>query len=190
MNYIVVLGKGIEALSNDKVELRVESKLTTLAALVLLRNEVGDKIIFSGGRTKGKAKDSEAKAMLDYLKNYDPKFKNEDVILEEISIDTAGNAYEVKKLIGEGSKIILLTTSYHLTRAKQIFKNYGLDVSKSYASENILEQESPKFDSILNKYGFRRRLWEFIWEAVCYILVMTIDPKGKLLRQITSRRRT
>ncbi len=190
MNYIVALGKGIEVLRNGKVEARVESKLTALAAYTLLRKGLGDKIIFSGGQTKGKSKPSEAKVMFDYLKSYDPEFKNESVILEEASIDTAGNAYEVKKLISEESKIILLTTGYHLVRAKQIFKNYGLDVRMSYASEKILGQESPKFDSILKQYSLMRKLWEILWEAICLILVSTVDSKGKLLRKITLRRRT
>jgi uncharacterized SAM-binding protein YcdF (DUF218 family) len=190
MNYIVVLGKGIEVLRDGKVEPRVETKLNVLAAYVLYEDGVGDKIIFSGGHTKGKDRPSEAIAMLDYLRSYAPKFKNENIILEENSIDTAGNAYEVGKLIDKNSKVILLTTGYHLQRSKQLFKNYAVKVDSSYSSGKVLEQASPRFDFILKQYNLKRRLWEILWEAGCFILVKTIDPKEKLLREITSRRRT
>src|ERR1035437_196996 len=128
MTYIVVLGKGIEVQKDGNVKPRIETAINVLAAYVLYKNNDGAKIIFSGGFTKGKNKDSEAKAMFNCLKNYDPKFKNEDIILEEISIDTAGNAYEVGKIIDKDSEVVLLTTSYHLVRSKKIFKNYLIKV--------------------------------------------------------------
>lgn len=189
MNYIVTLGKGLEVLQDGKVKLRIETAINVLAAYVLYKKGIGNKIIFSGGFTKGKDKASEAKAMFDYLRSYDSSFKQEDVILEEVSIDTAGNAFEVGKLLDRNSNVILLTTSYHLIRSRRIFRNFAVKVSGFYASEKVLKQESPKFDSVLREYSLKRKLWEILWESGCLALVSTIDPKGRLLRQITSRRR-
>jgi uncharacterized SAM-binding protein YcdF (DUF218 family) len=189
MKYIVALGKGIE-ISNGKISPTIGTVINTLAAYVLLQNGVGDKIIFSGGHTKGESKPSEARVMLDYLKKSVPRLSNNKVILEGQSIDTAGNAEEVGELIDSQSELLLVTTGSHLARAAKLFNNYGVRINKIYASEKVLKQQSPRFDFILNSYGRRKKIWEAIYESACFILVNTLDPKGKILRKITSTTRT
>lgn len=189
MIYIVALGKGIELLRDGKVRLRVETKLTALATVAYFKKGVGEKIIFSGGHTKGKDKPSEARVMFDFVKQHFPEISLADIILEEKSVDTADNAFWVKKILPQDAKIILITTSYHLPRSKKIFKNYSVLVDEAIPAEKILQNESGKFDFVLRKYNYRRKLREIIWESVCLFLVDTIDPKGMILRVITSKTR-
>jgi len=188
MKYIIALGKGLEVLKDGKVEPRVASKITALAAFMLLQKGIGDKVIFSGGHTKGINNSSEARVMFDFAKQYFPEIYSQKIILEENSIDTAGNAIEVKKLVPLDVEIILLTISFHLLRSKKIFESYAIKINHSFASEKVLK-ESLKYDFVLKQYGWRTRIWEMIWEAVGLLFAYTIDPKGMILRKITSRTR-
>lgn len=175
-------------LKDNVLDLSPESKITILAAGILYKDKLGQKIVFSGGHTRGKDKESEAKKMFKFIKN---KFSipESDIILEENSIDTAGNAFEVKKLLPENSKVILLSFAYHLPRAKRIFKNYGIYVKKDYASDKVLEENSPLYDEFLKKFTLKRKIEKILGEMFCLLLVYTIDSKGKILRIITSQTR-
>lgn len=188
MDYIVALGNGMVVLKDNVLDLSPESKITILAAGILYKDKLGQKIVFSGGHTRGKSKESEAKKMFEFIKN---KFSipESDIILEENSIDTAGNAFEVKKLLPENSKVILLSFAYHLPRAKRIFKNYGIYVKKDYASDKVLEENSPLYDEFLKKFTLKRKIEKILGEMFCLLLVYTIDSKGKILRIITSQTR-
>jgi len=188
MNYIVVLGNGLIILKDNVLDLSPESRITALAAGVLYKERHGQKIIFSGGHTKGRNKASEAKKMFEFMKN---KFSipESDIILEENSIDTAGNAFEVKKLLPDNSNVILLSFVYHLPRAKKIFKNFGIYIDKEYASDKVLEQNSPLYDEFLSKFTLKRRIEKILKEMFCLLLVYSIDPKGKILRIITLQTR-
>lgn len=188
MNYIIALGKGIEILEDGEIELRLETKLTALAAVVLLEKGFGDKIIFSGGHTKGKYRVSEAEAMLNFAGKYSIFVTRRNVILESNSVDTAANAEEVAKIIDGNSRTNLITTKLHLIRAKKLFKNYEIKIDRSFAAEDILKKESPRFDFVLRQYNLKRKLREFGWETICLIFATTIDRKGKILRFFTKRR--
>ena len=189
MIYIVALGNGMMILKDNVLDLTPESKITALSAGVLYKEGKVKKIIFSGGYTKGKDKESEAKKMFELMKNKFPDIPDADIILEENSRDTAGNAFEVKKLLPINSKIILLSFAYHLKRAKIIFHNFNLDFEQTFASDNILKKMSPTYDEILKKYTLKRRIIKFIWEIFCLSFIFTIDPKGKILRIITLQTR-
>ena len=187
MNYIVALGNGLEK-KNGILDLTIESKMTALAAYLCSKEKLGDKIIFAGGYTKGK-KASEAQKMLEFVKENFANVLEENILLEEKSIDTAGNAYEVGRLLSNDQKIILVSFGYHLLRAKQLFCNFGINVDSAIASESILAKSSPKYENLLRNYSLRRKIVKFLREVAFLSLVYTIDPRGKILRVITSRTR-
>jgi uncharacterized SAM-binding protein YcdF (DUF218 family) len=189
MDYIVALGNGMVVLKDNVLDLTPESKITALSAGILYKEGKAKKIIFSGGHTKGRNKESEAKKMFELMKNRFPEIPDADIILEENSLDTAGNAFEVKKLLPINSKIILLSFAYHLKRAKRIFYNFNLKFEQTVASDSVLEKMSPIYDEFLKKYTLKRRILKLLWEIFCLSFIFIIDPKGKILRIITSRTR-
>lgn len=188
MDYIVVLGNGL-VLDRNNFKLSPESKITTLASGVLYKEKQNQKIILSGGHTKGKDSPSEATKMHEFLETQFPEIPEYNIILEENSLDTAGNAVEVKKLIPDNSRISLISFGFHLPRAKRIFENFGIVPENIYASDKILKKLSPAYDDFLKKFTIKRKIQKIIRELICAPLAYTIDPKGKILRIITSRTR-
>jgi uncharacterized SAM-binding protein YcdF (DUF218 family) len=97
---LIVLGKNIgvdsspEDIRRDNYHLSRESRLNALAAGNLYRP--GMKILFSTG---GEGVPAESSAMRDYLLSRFPDIPEEAIDLEDRSIDTAGNAEEVSKIL-------------------------------------------------------------------------------------------
>ncbi len=187
MIYIVALGNGFEE-KNGSLDLTVESKMTAVVGYLYLQDNPKNWLIFSGGYTKNR-KISEAKAMLEFIK---VSFKNVsagNIILEEKSIDTAGNAFEVKKILPKNAKIILISFGYHLRRAKLLFSNFGININSVAASELVLIKYSPRYDSLAKKFTIKRKIMRLLREIVYYSLVRTIDSHGEIIRIVTSRTR-
>jgi uncharacterized SAM-binding protein YcdF (DUF218 family) len=184
MIFIVALGNGL----NNQKELTIESKITALFASILLKQKIGQKIIFSGGFTKGKESKSEASKMYEFVLNY-IQIPQNDIYLEENSIDTAGNASEVKKYLDKNSTVYLVSFGYHLKRAKRLFENYGIKVSGIFASEKILSKSLLVHKKLVKEFGFKRKAIKLIKEIIFLTLVYSIDSKGKILRIISSRTR-
>ena len=81
------------------------------------------------------------------------------------------------------TKIIQMVKS--LT-AREIFKNYRVPIARYYSSEEILKNKNLYYDKLINDYYWTTKyLSEILKEAVGLGLVHTIDPKGKILREIT-----
>lgn len=119
--------KGKEGDINE-FHLSVESKIAALAAAMLyIKGEI-NKIIFTGGKTAGKDWPSEAEAMRNYLLNF-YEINLNDILVEDKSMDTAGNAKGVKKILeAMGAKEAIFTTiSYHVERARKQFTELGLE---------------------------------------------------------------
>lgn len=103
-------------------------KYRTDHAVKLYQEGFADKIIFTGG-TPDQRK-TEATAARDYaLSKYNlPK---KDLWLEEASTSTEENASLSSALYPEMKKIILVSDSYHMFRAKRVFDNYFTEVYPS-----------------------------------------------------------
>ena len=132
--------------------------------------------------------------MKDFLKEKFPEIPDSAVILEEKSIDTAGNAEEVSKLIKRYgfSNIGLLTVGFHLPNARRLFDRYGIKVDKddNFIAEQVVKARTRKPELFVESYHRsplvkqeRRR------ELVRTILLYTIDRRGRLLREVTKRQR-
>lgn len=181
--------------SNYKLHLSLESKITALSAADLLLSGLTDRVIISTGKTAGEKWPSEAYAMLEYIKRHRSSYYNDSIkdkiTIEEISIDTAGNAEEIGNiLIGRHhQKIAVLTTSAHLPRAIKLFRAYGLNVD-GIESENYLADVSTHYKNFVKNYRFSsRNITEKLKEKLCLYPLCLLDKKGKFLRLITRRLR-
>jgi uncharacterized SAM-binding protein YcdF (DUF218 family) len=200
LDAVVALGKNWDfSIEGKRIYLSLESKLTALAAAELYVRKKVKKIIYSGGETaglgiNGKPFPSEAEEMKKFIRIFFKKdeIPDKEIILEEKSIDTAGNAEEVGKIIKakKFENIGLLTVGFHLPRAKEIFKNHKVSITEYFSSEEVLKNKNLYYDNLINDYYWSTKyLTEIVKEAVGLGLVYTIDPKGKILREITSRTR-
>ncbi len=126
----IILGKNWE--SKDPLKLSADSEINVLALVCEIKQVIDQGleiiVIFSTGHTAGPENISEAKAM---KKFFEEKCKQNlekvTILLEEDSLDTLGNAKEVKNRfssqIDDADKIILITVSYHMKRSKSIFES-------------------------------------------------------------------
>ncbi len=143
---IVILGGGI---SKDG-ELSEMSKQRVKKGLELFQKGIAQNIIVSGkhGFILEKTKTTEARAMSEYLKKYN--IPEENIFLEEESLDTLGNAYFTKIKILEPKNwknIFVVTSDFHVPRASYIFKKVlgkeynidflGVQSNLSYEEFNI-----------------------------------------------------
>ena len=81
-------------------------------------------IVFTGGKSPyNKTKKSEG----DILKEYAIKFgvKEEDILITTEVLNTSDESYAVTDLIGNKRTIILVTSAFHMSRAKSLFEKQG-----------------------------------------------------------------
>lgn len=193
LDVLIVHGKNFgvdytaDRLRKDNFNLSTDSRISTTAAGMLYRP--GLKLILSTGVTV-KGIPSEAEAMKRYLQR---KFNvsDEDIILEEKSIDTAGNAEEVAKILRQKNfrNVGLLTVGYHKDNAVKLFNNFGVQIKKAFASEDILKERSTHHKYFVARWDVSNRVKKERGRENKRKWLLRVDPKGKLLRQVTSRTR-
>jgi uncharacterized SAM-binding protein YcdF (DUF218 family) len=195
---LIVLGKNIgvdsspEDIRRDNYHLSRESRLNALAAGNLYRP--GMKILFSTGETAGEGVPAESSAMRDYLLSRFPDIPEEAIDLEDRSIDTAGNAEEVSRILrNEGElpdSIGLLTVGYHVPAAKKLFESYHVPVDQTFAAEEVLEARGSAYKEYIDAWRQTDRIKKEYTKEKIRNWLLHLDPKGKVLRQITQRSRS
>ncbi|MGQ1889948.1 YdcF family protein [Thermophagus sp. OGC60D27] len=99
--------------------------------LLLLKTGYADTLIYSGGRgTLFDHQRSEGELVKDYLA--DIGLLSERIIIESTSRNTYENAVHTREVIrqrGMSNKIILVTSAFHMPRARACFQGQGFDVS-------------------------------------------------------------
>ena len=81
-------------------------------------------IVFTGGKSPyNNTKISEG----DILKEYAIRFgvKEKDILITKEVLNTSDESYAVKDLIGNKKTIILVTSAFHMSRAKSLFEKQG-----------------------------------------------------------------
>lgn len=192
LDALVVLGKNW---SNKKdlpkvpqegteIFLSDDSARSTIAAAELYMMGLTDRIIFSTGHTAGEMYPSEAKAMALYLRHFytEEEIPDNAITLEEVSIDTPGNAEEVYKMLQKQNfqRVGLLTVDYHLRRALKLFENYDMDVDDKFSAEDILQKRGFDTRRPLSKV-VRENTLEFVLNSL-----LIIDKKGVIPRKVTT----
>ena len=120
IDYAIILGAGLE---KDQVSERLKIRLDTAYA-ALKDNDIP--IIVSGGKGDGELI-SEAEAMKSYLINLGIEEKR--IVLEDKSTSTYENLkFSSKLLRDQEDKILIVTSDYHMFRAKMIGKRLGWEV--------------------------------------------------------------
>lgn len=125
MDYVLVLGAGLKG---DKVSNRLKARLDV--AFNYLSKYENVKIIVSGGQGEDELI-SEARAMGQYL--MDQGLNESRLLYENKSTSTVENiAYTLELIEGmnldKPPKCLLVTSDYHMYRAKRICKDKGFDV--------------------------------------------------------------
>lgn len=95
--------------------------------IALFKAGKAQKLVFTGGKMPwDKAKKTEGGALKDYaISNGIP---SEKIFVTKDVENTADEAVAVKELISPIKRIILVTSAYHMSRAKKLFENQGLIV--------------------------------------------------------------
>ena len=119
-DYLLVLG---HALNNDKLTDVCIYRLK--GAIKYLNSNPNTKLVLSGGITKNNTK-SEAQVMKDYL--IDNGIDSNIITLEDKSTDTVENIENSLSYLNSNLKIVVLSSNYHVLRAKMICRLLGLKV--------------------------------------------------------------
>ena len=85
-------------------------------------------IVFTGGNNPyNKTKISEGKVLEKFATNYG--VKKEDISITKDVLNTSDEAKAVLDLIGANKTIILVTSAFHMKRAKLLFERQGINVT-------------------------------------------------------------
>jgi uncharacterized SAM-binding protein YcdF (DUF218 family) len=96
--------------------------------IALFKAGKAQKLVFTGGKMPwDKAKKTEGEVLKEYaISNGIP---SENILLTNDVENTADEAVAVKQLISPSRKIILVTSAYHMYRAKKLFEQQGFIVN-------------------------------------------------------------
>ena len=95
--------------------------------MALFKAGKAEKVIFTGGKMPwDKVKKTEGEVLKEYAISYG--IPSEKILITKDVENTADEAVAVKELISPNKKIILVTSAYHMYRAKRLFEKQGLIV--------------------------------------------------------------
>ena len=119
LDYIIVLGAQVrESGPSAALKYRLDE------AVEYLEDNPKTICIVSGGQDANEPY-SEAEGMAQYLK--EQGIDASRILLEDKSLNTEQNMEYSKALIKDGASVGIITNDFHLFRAKQIARKYGLD---------------------------------------------------------------
>jgi uncharacterized SAM-binding protein YcdF (DUF218 family) len=95
--------------------------------IALFKASKAQKLVFTGGKMPwDKAKKTEGEVLKEYA--ISSGIPTEKILVTKDVENTADEAVAVKELISTSKKIILVTSAYHMYRAKRLFEKKGFDV--------------------------------------------------------------
>ena len=95
--------------------------------IALFKAGKAQKLVFTGGKMPwDKAKKTEGEVLKEYaISNSIP---SENILVTKGVENTADEAVAIKELISPSKRIILVTSAYHMYRAKRLFEKQGFEV--------------------------------------------------------------
>jgi uncharacterized SAM-binding protein YcdF (DUF218 family) len=197
----VILGKGHnhEKDQRDRVPLSQRSRLNALAGGQLYAEGKLKKLIVTGGYTSGPDLPSEAEAMKAYILKKYPTINPDDIITENESIDTPGNAEKVKGILEElqtlsgdtshQPTIALVSNQDHIGNSETIFHTFGIPVQKTFASEEVASAITHHHKAYIDRYN--RTLFRKFNDTKEVVRkgLLKADPQGKFVRRFTQMNR-
>lgn len=145
-------------------------------SITLYQNEFGQTITMSGGYADREAPFTHAEAMKRYA--IQQGVPNNDILKEEDSLDTIGQAYFVKKNVivpKNWDRFSVVSSEYHIPRVKKIFNFI-------FGPEFLIEYKSA---TSLLQHDIKIRLKEFLSLTSFYMLFAGIKPGNDV--RITER---
>lgn len=128
LDYIIVLGAQVrESGPSAALKYRLDE------AVEYLEDNPKTICIVSGGQGANEPY-SEAEGMAQYLK--EQGIDASRILLEDKSLNTEQNMEYSKALIKDGASVGIITNDFHLFRAKQIARKYGLDNISGIAAKS------------------------------------------------------
>ncbi|PJI07911.1 MULTISPECIES: YdcF family protein [Clostridium] len=123
LDYIVVLGAGLRGKTMLSTQYQRAQR-----AMEYVKDNPDIKIVVSGGKGSGESI-TEAESMKEYFLN--KGVKNENIIVEDKSKNTFQNLKNTKNILdkisnGKNIKVGVVTSNFHMTRAKLLGKRVGL----------------------------------------------------------------
>ena len=118
--YALVMGFGLNNNEMDEI-----LKLRCDKAIEYMQANPECTAVLCGGMTKGSTI-SEALAMKQYIMK--AGIPERRLLLEDSSTNTETNIAYAKKLVNTSSKIVVITSDYHMHRTKQVCRKAGLNV--------------------------------------------------------------
>ena len=97
------------------------------AGMALFKAGKAQKLVFTGGKMPwNKAKKTEGEVLRDYA--ISNGIASEKIFITKDVENTADEAVAVKELISPSKRIILITSAFHMYRAKRLFEKEGFEV--------------------------------------------------------------
>jgi uncharacterized SAM-binding protein YcdF (DUF218 family) len=140
--------------------------------IALFKAGKAQKLVFTGGKMPwDKAKKTEGEVLKEYaMSNGVP---SEKILVTKDVENTADEAVAVKELISPSRRIILVTSAYHMYRAKELFEIQGFEVISCNVDYKVMSNKEitvidffPSADNLkTTETGFREllgRLFYFI----------------------------
>jgi len=160
-DYAIVLGGySRNRLKNGRLELN-EAGDRLVAGLDLLRTKRCKYLILSGGDgSLYNTGINEAAEVLQYLSDYG--YDTSKIIIEPNSKNTFENAKNTKKLITKNSKIVLITSAFHMQRSMGCFKKQGLYPTPFPVDYLIDGSNKISPESLLIPDGMAFEKWEIL----------------------------
>ena len=120
--------------------------------IALFKANKAQKLIFTGGKMPwDKAKKTEGEVLKDYaISNGIP---SEKIFVTKDVENTADEAVAVKELINPSKRIILVTSAYHMYRAKRLFEKQGFEVIPYKVDYNTAGESAITFMDFLPSAG-------------------------------------
>lgn len=98
------------------------------AGMALFKAGKAQKLVFTGGKMPwNKAKKTEGEVLRDYA--ISNGITTEKIFITKDVENTAEEAVAVKELISPSKRIILITSAFHMYRAKRLFEKEGFEVN-------------------------------------------------------------
>jgi uncharacterized SAM-binding protein YcdF (DUF218 family) len=138
--------------------------------IALFKAGTAQKLVFTGGKMPwDKTKKTEGEVLKEYAISNGISSKN--IIVTKDVVNTADEAEAVKELIKPSKRIILVTSAYHMYRAKRLFEKQGFEVipyNVDYKSERnkitTIIDFLPSADYLKNtEIGFRELVGRFYY---------------------------
>lgn len=133
-----------------------------IGGIALFKAGKSQKLVFTGGKMPwGKAKKTEGGVLKEYA--FSNGIPSEKMFVTKDVENTADEAVAVKELINPSKRIILVTSAYHMYRAKKLFEKQGLivipykvDYKASINNQTTLMDFLPSSANLeLTETGFR-----------------------------------